>query len=215
MCELLEDETNGRRRHIGTAPVVQVVVKVSVSDAELERLEERLVLHEVESVEHIEAGVFGRDQSVVHELVPRCCRRGIVERVSRLERFVHRVMHHRRRERVIAHQVRYDAVLFDDERVYNARTRQEPVTEVFLVKARSQMKFGQVLVKKLCNQHQNLIQELTLGSGLAKQLAEIYLIEQLVSLYDIFRFQSTETGCLCLFWQTIQLQGALHRHVSR
>lgn len=120
-------------------------MQVAVSDAELERLEERLVLHEVERVEHVEAGVLRRDEGVVHQLVPRRDGGHVVERVRRLQRLVHWVMHHRRRQRVVAHHVRDDAVVLDDVSVDDAGARQEPVPEIFLVELRSQMELCQIL----------------------------------------------------------------------
>lgn len=44
---------------VGDAPVVQVVLQVSVTDAELETLQELRVVHQVQSVEDVEVPLFG------------------------------------------------------------------------------------------------------------------------------------------------------------
>ena len=46
------------------APVVEVVVKEAVTCAELERLEEGLVLHDVECVEYVEFCFLGLSKEV-------------------------------------------------------------------------------------------------------------------------------------------------------
>lgn len=46
------------------SPVIEVVVKVSVTNAELELLEVLIILHNVQGVEHIVSLVFGKDEQV-------------------------------------------------------------------------------------------------------------------------------------------------------
>lgn len=58
---------------------------------------------------------------------------------------MHRVVHHRRRQRVVTHQVRYLVVIRHDEAIDDARLRQEPVAEMLLGEDRRQIKLRQVL----------------------------------------------------------------------
>ena len=48
-----KDEANLLCGHLRGAPVVEVVLKVAVADAELELLKELAVVHDVEGVEHV------------------------------------------------------------------------------------------------------------------------------------------------------------------
>ena len=49
----MENQSNLPGGHIGTPPVVEVVLQVAVSDAELELLQEVGVLHQVQRVEDV------------------------------------------------------------------------------------------------------------------------------------------------------------------
>jgi hypothetical protein len=131
--------------HARTLPIVQIVLQISISDAELQHLEELPVVHQVEGVEHVEVQLFGGDEGVVHQFHPRRLPRHVVERVGRLQRLVHRVVHHRRRQRVVADEVDDLALALHDEAVHDVRTRQEPVHEVFLGELGRQIELLQVL----------------------------------------------------------------------
>ncbi len=146
---LLEDQADRRGGHVRAAPVVQIIVKITVADAELERLQKSLVLHQIESVENVETGILGRDQSVAHQLVPRCRRRRVVERVSRFQGLVDRMVHHRRRQSVVAHHVGDDAVLLHDITIDDAGARKEPVAEILLVETRCQVELVQILLVQI------------------------------------------------------------------
>lgn len=43
------------RVHWGTFPVIEVILQISVSYAKLELLQEHLILHEIQGIEHIKA----------------------------------------------------------------------------------------------------------------------------------------------------------------
>lgn len=48
--------------YFGDAPIIEVVVKIAVADAELEFLKEPIILMNVESVEHVEVLLLGEDE---------------------------------------------------------------------------------------------------------------------------------------------------------
>ena len=54
----LEDEADLLEVHGGALPVVEVVLEVAVTDPELELLQERRVLHQVQRVEHVEVALI-------------------------------------------------------------------------------------------------------------------------------------------------------------
>jgi hypothetical protein len=54
-AELHQDETHVAGDHSGTAPVVEVVVELSITNTKLVVREELVVLHDVECVKHIKA----------------------------------------------------------------------------------------------------------------------------------------------------------------
>ena len=60
-------------------------MKIAVTDAKFERLQKRLVLHEIEGVEDVETCVLGRYEGVVHQVQPRRFRRSVVERIGRFQ----------------------------------------------------------------------------------------------------------------------------------
>ena len=51
------------------APIEEVVVELAVADTELELLQEKLVIHEVEGVEDVEVGGFGSDEHLLDALL--------------------------------------------------------------------------------------------------------------------------------------------------
>lgn len=120
-------------------------MQITVANAELERLQESFVLHQIKRVEDIKAGVLGRDQSVAHQLVPRRGGRCVVERVGSFQRLVDRMVHDCRRQRIVAHHIGDDAVLFHYVTVDDARARKEPVAEILLVETRCQVELVQIL----------------------------------------------------------------------
>lgn len=63
-ADLLQHETDLARCHARATPIVQVVLKVTVADAKLERLQKLLVVHEIQRVEHIEAQLQTETQNI-------------------------------------------------------------------------------------------------------------------------------------------------------
>lgn len=118
--------------HARTAPVIQIVLQITVANAELQFGEELLVLHQVERIEHIVVVVLRRDQRIVHQVHPRRLRGHIVERVRRLHALVHRMVHNRRRQRIVADQIgdALGARTLHHVRTDDARLRREPVLEL-------------------------------------------------------------------------------------
>ena len=54
----MENEPDLLGDHGGALPVVEVVLEVAVADPELELLQERRVLHQVQRVEHVEVALL-------------------------------------------------------------------------------------------------------------------------------------------------------------
>lgn len=57
---LLQNEANFLWLHEGTSPVVEVVLKVAIPNAELELLQELGVLHQVQGVEHVKVCLYDK-----------------------------------------------------------------------------------------------------------------------------------------------------------
>lgn len=119
--------------HRRATPIVQIVLQIAITDSELQLLQKLLVLHQIQSIEHVIVLILGRDQRVVHQIRPRIPLSHIVERISGLDALVHRVLHHRRRQRIEADHVRDLALLLHHKGIDNVRSRREPMRKLFLV----------------------------------------------------------------------------------
>ena len=87
-----EDNAKLRGLDFGDAPVIEVVMKVAVTDAELEVLQEPIVLVDVESVEHVEVLLFGEDEWISQKLLHFNCVCNVVVAVGDLEGLVSLVL---------------------------------------------------------------------------------------------------------------------------
>ena len=65
IIQLLKYKADLIWRHAGTAPVIQIIVQISIANSKLQRFQKGLVLHQVESVEYIETGILGSYKGVV------------------------------------------------------------------------------------------------------------------------------------------------------
>lgn len=56
------------RVHRGTSPVVEVILQISISYAKLELLQKDLILHQIQSVEHIKTFLLKIHRTRSHKL---------------------------------------------------------------------------------------------------------------------------------------------------
>mmetsp|Transcript_22427 Transcript_22427/g.63649 ORF Transcript_22427/g.63649 Transcript_22427/m.63649 type:complete len:446 (+) Transcript_22427:202-1539(+) len=147
-----EDEANLPGHDRGAPPVVQVVLQVPISDAELELLEQAVVVEDVERVEDVKLVPLREDERVADQLLDRRLVREVVVAVGRVQLGVLLVLEHRRGERVEGEHVRHLllailAGLLDDVGVDDALARHEPVRELRLGELRRQLVPPQVGVE--------------------------------------------------------------------
>lgn len=115
-------------------PVVEVIVKRSVSRSEFQFFDELLVLHEVETVEHIEPSILRENQSVFDDVDDGTTSRDVVEAVCGTEELIALVSEDRRWQAVKRRQSS-DLVsgwVLDDVCADDSRPREEPVCDLFL-----------------------------------------------------------------------------------
>lgn len=82
---LEQHDTHLAGRHRRALPVVQIELQEAISRAELELLEHRGVLHQVETVEHVSSFVPGQYQQVPHQVHERHGVGDVVVGVHRVE----------------------------------------------------------------------------------------------------------------------------------
>merc|ERR1740121_1915496 len=92
-----EHQTNARGLDLGARPIVEVVLQKAVPDAELELLQELVVLHDVQGIEDIKILLLREDERVVQQLVQRHGCRHVPVGVGGLEKAVLLVIQNRER----------------------------------------------------------------------------------------------------------------------
>ena len=83
-----QHEPNLTSSHLGTHPIVNVVLQMAVADPELEVFEHVTVFHDVKRVEDIKVLLLGENKQVVHQLLKRHGSGDVVVRVSRVQHIV-------------------------------------------------------------------------------------------------------------------------------
>ena len=78
----LQNETNFIGLHLWAPPIVDVILKIAVSDPESELVEKFHIVHQIQGIEHIKIQLRCQDQRVAHQISPRNGLSHIVEGVG-------------------------------------------------------------------------------------------------------------------------------------
>ena len=83
-----EDDADLLRLYILHAPIVEVEIELAVADAELELLEDVLVLHDVQRIEDIHIQLLGLPEQLKHTVFEATRHTHVVEWVAHFEQIV-------------------------------------------------------------------------------------------------------------------------------
>mmetsp|Transcript_62819 Transcript_62819/g.132646 ORF Transcript_62819/g.132646 Transcript_62819/m.132646 type:complete len:304 (-) Transcript_62819:653-1564(-) len=142
---LEQDETDAVRRDLGALPVVEVVLQVTITHAELQLLQKAVVLHDVQSVEDVEVVLLGEDEGIVHQLVQGDCGGHVPIGVRRVQLGVLLVAQDGGRQLVEGAHISDHTSSFADIGVNNAGTGKHPVGNLILREFRVQAELLEVI----------------------------------------------------------------------
>ena len=149
--QLLQDKSNFLWHHLGTLPVVEVVLKVAVTDAKFELLKKLGILHEIQCVEDVKVVELGEDKRVAHQLLPGGGIGHVVEGVGCLYGLVIGIVHDGAGQTVEGHKVRQLATLFfalHHVTVDDPGLGHEPVVHLVLVEDGMEAELAEVIVEQ-------------------------------------------------------------------
>ena len=109
--ELEQNQADLFGRHGWRTPIVTVKLQKAIARAKLEILEHRLVLEQLERVEHIKVLLFGEHERIAHQLLNAVLVGHNVERVRSFDGRVFRVVDDCRRKIVERNQIGQFTVL--------------------------------------------------------------------------------------------------------
>jgi len=183
---LQQDEAHFVVRHLRALVVVQVVLEVTITNMELEFLEECLVLHDIEGVEDVKVLLHSKNGGIVHKLSEAVLSGNVIVAVGRLQNVVFGVTNHSTWQVVERDEIGnlLGASLFHNVRVNDIFTREKPMTNLILTQLR-----------------------------VACELFEIFR-KQFVDMGHVTVLGLTHTGKLSSLGNGVELDGALHGHVA-
>jgi len=130
--------------------VVEVVLEVSITNTELELLDEVGIIHQIQSIEDIKVKLLGEDECVTHELIEFACGGDVVIGVGRFEGIVLWVTNDGGRERVETAEIGdLTRIIGDDICVDDAIPRHEPILELCEAEDRMEAELIKVVVEEL------------------------------------------------------------------
>ena len=124
-------------------------MKWTITHTELQLLQERFILLNVQAVEHIIPLFFGQMQNVVHHVFKVNRFGHIIIRVSDMEGRVLRMLQDTTRERVEAHEVCDHSVFFNHETLHDVVSWYEEVSHFFSCELNMKGEILQILVEEL------------------------------------------------------------------
>ena len=128
-------------------------MKISVADAELQILEESIVLVNVEGVEHVEVLLLGEDERISQKLLHLHCVCDVVVAVGDLEDLVGLVLQDGRGQVVERKEVLdlFRLLVFHYIGVYHSFSRDQEVLNLCFREVKVHLKSLQILIQERCD----------------------------------------------------------------